>query len=115
MAGRRVGIIGGGNSAGQAAMHLASYASHVVLFVRGTSLADSMSDYLIREMAAAPNITIQFCTEVVRAHGTERIERVEVRSIETGAVERIELAGLYVLINFLIDMLYLLVDPRVKY
>ncbi|HVJ96385.1 MAG TPA: FAD-dependent oxidoreductase [Acidimicrobiia bacterium] len=99
MAGRPVGIIGGGNSAGQAAMHLASYASHVVLFVRGRSLAESMSDYLIREMAAAPNITIQFCTEVVRAHGTDRIERVEVRDLETGAVDNVDLAGLYVLIG----------------
>ena len=58
MRGRKVFVIGGGNSAGQAALHLAKWAEQVTVLVRSESLADSMSDYLIREIAAAPNVDV---------------------------------------------------------
>ena len=60
-------VVGGGNSAGQAAVHLAKYASEVTLVVRGVSLATSMSDYLIQELRAAPNIKIRHHCEIVEA------------------------------------------------
>ena len=64
---RPVVVVGGGNSAGQAAIHLSKYASTVTLLVRGESLAASMSDYLIHELRAATNITIRYRSEVVAA------------------------------------------------
>jgi thioredoxin reductase (NADPH) len=70
MAGRRVYVIGGGNSAGQAAIHFARYAARVTLVVRGTSLKDSMSSYLITEINANEIIDVRFETRVVAAHGT---------------------------------------------
>ena len=60
MRGRQVFVIGGGNSAGQAAMHLAKWAAQVTVLVRADSLAASMSDYLIREIDAAPNIDVRY-------------------------------------------------------
>src|SRR5215469_10833277 len=65
MRGREVFVVGGGNSAGQAAMHLARWADHVTVLVRGESLADTMSDYLIREINAAPNVEVTHHVEVV--------------------------------------------------
>jgi hypothetical protein len=62
MRGRRVFVVGAGNSAGQAAVQLARYASHVTLLVRGASLAKSMSDYLIKEIEVAPSITVRLKT-----------------------------------------------------
>ena len=60
MTDERVFVVGGGNSAGQAAVHLARFAQHVTLLVRGPSLADSMSDYLSRELGNQANIDIRY-------------------------------------------------------
>src|SRR5262249_44260933 len=65
MRGRKVFVIGGGNSAGQAAMHLSKWAAQVTILVRAQSLADSMSDYLVREIDAAPNIDVLYGVQVV--------------------------------------------------
>ena len=65
MAGRPVFVVGGGNSAGQAGLHLAKYAHHVTLLVRGTSLADSMSDYLIEQIHSTRNVDIVHQAAVV--------------------------------------------------
>jgi len=92
-------VVGGGNSAGQAAIHLSRYASTVTLIVRGTSLAASMSEYLIRELRVATNITIRYSSEVVAAIGDEHLERVAVRDTNTGSQEVLEAAGLFVLIG----------------
>lgn len=62
MAGQQVFVAGGGNSAGQAAVHMAKYAAHVTVLVRGSSLAASMSDYLVQEIAAADNIEVRLRT-----------------------------------------------------
>ena len=92
-------VVGGGNSAGQAAIHLSWYASTVTLVVRGTSLAASMSEYLFRELRVATNITIRYSSEVVAAIGDQHLERIAVRDTKTGAQEVLETARLFVLIG----------------
>ena len=92
-------VVGGGNSAGQAALHLARYASTVTLVVRGPSLAVSMSEYLIRELEVAPNVVIRYGCDVVAASGEQRLERVSIRDSNTGTPETVEAAGLFVLIG----------------
>ena len=74
--GGRAYVVGGGNSAGQAAIHLARYTATVSIVVRGPSLAASMSSYLIDEITAAPNIDVLLQTQVVDAGGEGRLERV---------------------------------------
>jgi thioredoxin reductase (NADPH) len=73
---RDVIVVGGGNSAGQAAMFLAGRCSHVHLLVRSRGLADSMSSYLIRRIADTPNITLHANTEIISLQGGEQLERV---------------------------------------
>ena len=68
-AGQHVFVVGGGNSAGQAAVHLAGYAEQVTMVVRGTSLADGMSDYLVEEMQATAERDVRLRTEVIAAGG----------------------------------------------
>jgi thioredoxin reductase (NADPH) len=99
MTDRAAVVVGGGNSAGQAAIHLSRYAATVTLLVRGKSLGASMSEYLIRELSAARNVAIRYNSEVVSAIGDERLERVVVRDAETVSEETIESAGLFVLIG----------------
>ena len=70
MSGRTVFVAGGGNSAGQAAMHLAKWANKVTVLVRAASLAASMSDYLIRQIGAAPNIVVGYRVQVAGGAGT---------------------------------------------
>lgn len=79
LAGEEVYVIGGGNSAGQAAAHLARYAERVILLVRGPSLAESMSQYLVDELGAAPNVEVRLNTEVVDGGGTSRLEWLALR------------------------------------
>ncbi|MGQ1796909.1 FAD-dependent oxidoreductase [Kocuria oceani] len=67
LAGQRACVVGGGNSAGQAALHVAKYAEHVTLLVRGPSLAASMSSYLITQLEATRNVTVRYGTSVVGA------------------------------------------------
>ena len=69
MEGRDVFVVGAGNSAGQTALHLARYARQVTMLVRGDSLARSMSDYLIREIEATPNLAVRLHTEITDGHG----------------------------------------------
>ena len=77
-AGRRVVIVGGGNSAGQAALHLGGYAEHVTMLVRGDSLATGMSRYLEERILAHPRITVKTRTRLTRAVGDRRLEEVGV-------------------------------------
>ena len=76
MAGRHAVVVGGGNSAGQAALHLSKYARQVSVLVRSGSLAASMSDYLIREIDAAPNVDVRYGVEVVGGGGDGRLEHL---------------------------------------
>src|SRR5918993_777274 len=99
MKGQEVYVVGGANSAGQAAMHLSKYASHVTLLVRGHSLSTSMSDYLIKEIEAAQNIEVRFNTRVVGGSGEGRVERLVLKDFASGVTETVPAAALFVLIG----------------
>jgi thioredoxin reductase (NADPH) len=92
-------VVGGANSAGQAAVHLARYASEVTMLVRGSSLAATMSDYLVRELEAAPNVAVRFGVEVVDGHGDGRLSSLTLRDRRSGASEAVPAAALFVLIG----------------
>ena len=97
--GEEVFVVGGGNSAGQAAVHLAKYAERVTLLVRSDSLAESMSQYLISEIAATSNIEIRYRVEVVGGGGEGRLELLELKDRHSGEVEAVPAAALFVLIG----------------
>ena len=96
-AGQRVVIVGAGNSAGQAAIHLSRYAEHVTIICRGRGLASSMSQYLRNELDARGNVAVRFGTEVVDAAGEQSLERLALRG-ESGA-EWVSAQALFVLIG----------------
>jgi thioredoxin reductase (NADPH) len=97
VSGKPVLVVGGGNSAGQAAAHLARYASKVTIVVRGAELA--MSDYLVRQIERTPSISVRFNAQVVRAEGTSRLEAVEIADAVSRKTERVAAAALFVLIG----------------
>jgi len=99
MRGQKVFVIGGGNSAGQAAMHLAKWAEQVTLLVRAESLAASMSDYLIREIKAAPNVTVRHHVQVAGGTGTDHLQSLVLEDRRTGARQNVPADGLFVLIG----------------
>lgn len=95
--GEEVIVVGGGNSAGQAAVFLAQNTKHVYLLVRGSDLADSMSRYLILRIEQTPNITLLNNTELVDLDGSDHLERVKWRNNQTGEVETKNIAHLFVM------------------
>jgi thioredoxin reductase (NADPH) len=95
--GRDVFVVGGGNSAGQAAVHLARYAASVTLLVRGGGL--TMSGYLRNQISRSDNIRFRYNVEIERAEGKRRLEALHVRDCATGAVERLAAAAVFVLIG----------------
>lgn len=97
--GSRVMVIGGGNSAGQCAIHLSRYAKEVHLVVRREGLRDAMSNYLIEQIAAAPNIHVRCRTTVEALDGEQRLERVILRSEETGVDSIEEIDAMFVFIG----------------
>jgi thioredoxin reductase (NADPH) len=99
MAGEEVYVVGGANSAGQAALHLARYARQVTLLVRGASLTATMSDYLVRDIAAAANITVRHGTEAVGGGGEGRLTHLVLRDRGSRDTETVPAAGLFVLIG----------------
>jgi thioredoxin reductase (NADPH) len=99
MKGQEVYVVGGANSAGQAAMHLSKYASRVTLLVRGRSLSTSMSDYLIKEIEVADNIDVRFETTVVGGGGEGRLEHLLLKNSVSGLTETVCGAALFVLIG----------------
>jgi thioredoxin reductase (NADPH) len=98
MRGKPVFVVGGGNSAGQAALHLARYASSVTLLVRGTGLAESMSQYLIDQLDAQ-GVVVRTMAEVIGGSGEDSLERILVRDRGTGVVSEEACRGLFVLIG----------------
>jgi thioredoxin reductase (NADPH) len=92
-------IVGGGNSAGQAAMHLCRHANSVTVLVRGESLADSMSQYLFRQIDATPNIHIKCETDVVSGDGDTRLRTLTIRDRITGQTKTVAAAALFVMIG----------------
>jgi thioredoxin reductase (NADPH) len=99
MAGQNVCVIGGANSAGQAALHLARFAARVTLLVRGESLAAGMSDYLIKTIRVTPNIEVRMRTSVVDGHGKHRLETVVREDLRTGRREEMTVAAIFVMIG----------------
>jgi thioredoxin reductase (NADPH) len=99
MEGQEVYVVGGANSAGQAAMHLSKFASHVTILVRGRSLSSSMSDYLIKEIDAAQNIEVRFNTRVVDGGGEGRLERLVLENSASDLTETVPATALFVLIG----------------
>jgi thioredoxin reductase (NADPH) len=99
MKGQQVYVVGGANSAGQAAVHLARYASRVTMLVRGASLAATMSDYLVQEIQAAPNITIRFGLQVVDGHGDGRLASLTLKDRRSGTTQTVPATALFVLIG----------------
>ncbi len=92
-------VLGGANSAGQAALHLAEYARRVTLVVRGDSLAARMSHYLVRQVEATPNIDVRLGTEVVGGGGEGWLERLVLRRKDGGETETVEADALFLLIG----------------
>lgn len=98
-------VVGGGNSAGQAAMYLSRFAQRVTMLVRGAGLAESMSAYLIDQIKATPNISVRPRTGVAAATGageeasTRRLEGLTLVNIDTGAQEQRAAAGLFIFIG----------------
>jgi thioredoxin reductase (NADPH) len=92
-------VVGGANSAGQAAVYLAARARSVTILVRGKSLVSSMSHYLIEQVDSAPRISVRTCTEVVGAHGTGHLEQLTLRDSVTGATETVNAQYLFVFIG----------------
>jgi thioredoxin reductase (NADPH) len=99
LAGEHVFVLGGGNSAGQAALHLSRYAERVNLLVRGDSLAASMSHYLVDQLDAAENVELRLCTDVTGGSGDPRLEALTLRDRNTGETETVQAAALFVLIG----------------
>ena len=97
--GQEVYVVGGANSAGQAAIHLSKYASRVTLLVRGSKLAVSMSEYLIKEIEAANNIDVRFNSRVVDGGGKGRLEHLVLKKTASGLTETVPAAALFVLIG----------------
>jgi len=97
--GQDVYVVGGANSAGQAAVYLSRGARSVTLLVRGRSLEASMSHYLIQQLAAIDNVTVRTCTEVLEAHGEDHLEKLTLRNAATGETETVEGGYLFVFIG----------------
>ncbi len=92
-------VVGGANSAGQAAMYFSKYARRVVILVRGSSLGASMSKYLIDQLQATPNIQIEFNSSVVEAHGNNHLEAISVHCTVTNEVNRVPANSLFIMIG----------------
>jgi len=92
-------IIGGGNSAGQAAMFLCRYTKCVRVLVRGSSLAASMSSYLTSRLEADPGITIEYNSEVTALGGGEHLESVTIRNAETGQSRKVAARALFIMVG----------------
>ncbi len=97
--GQEVFVVGGGNSAGQAAVHLARYASSVTMLVLEDRLGIYMSDYLVQEIEGTPNISVRLHTEVTDGQGGRRLEGLILRDTVTGATEAVAASALFVLIG----------------
>ncbi|MFD0313033.1 FAD-dependent oxidoreductase [Streptomyces flavalbus] len=97
--GQDVYIVGGANSAGQAAMYLSRGAKSVTLLVRGESLAASMSHYLIEQIGESPNISVRCSTVVDAAHGSDHLEQLTLRDVGTGHTELVDAQWCFVFIG----------------
>lgn len=94
-----VAVLGGGNSAGQAALFLSRFASDVTIYIRASSLSASMSRYLIDQIEATENVHLEPQREIVSVHGTGHLESLTVRHTETGEAEDVRASALFIFIG----------------
>jgi thioredoxin reductase (NADPH) len=99
MRGEDVFVVGAGNSAGQAAVHLAGYAASVTIVTIDERLGDYMSDYLVQQVQATPNIAVRLHTEVVDGHGRRRLEGLTLRDRHDGATRQVAASAVFILIG----------------
>ena len=99
--GEMVYVVGGANSAGQAAMNFAKYADRVVILVRGESLASTMSQYLIDQINETPNIQLWKHASVAEVHGETHLEEISVLCSDTNKVERVPASAMFIFIGAL--------------
>jgi len=99
--GEDVYVVGGANSAGQAAMNFAKYAERVVILVRGDSLASTMSQYLIDQIKETPNIQLWTHATVAEVHGDTHLEEVSVMCSDTNKLERVPASAMFIFIGAL--------------
>jgi len=92
-------IVGGANSAGQAAMYFANYARRVVMLVRGSSLASGMSQYLVEQIRQTPNIHVELNSQVTEAFGTERLEAISIYCSTSGETQKVAAVSLFIFIG----------------
>ncbi len=92
-------VVGGANSAGQAALNFSRYARRVIILVRSESLAASMSKYLIDEISRTPNVQVEYLTRVVEVHGQDRLEAITLDCRRGGVREKVEASALFVFIG----------------
>jgi thioredoxin reductase (NADPH) len=97
--GEDVYLVGGANSAGQAAMYFSRYARRVVMLVRGDSLLKGMSRYLVDQISQTPNVEVRFHAAVVGVHGEENLEEIDVAEVTTGSVETVPTRSLFIFIG----------------
>ena len=97
--GQDIYMVGGANSAGQAAVYLARHAKSVTILVRGSALERSMSYYLIQQIREIGNISVRTCTEVIGAGGSDHLEWLTLRDTTTGATETVDAGWLFLFIG----------------
>jgi thioredoxin reductase (NADPH) len=98
-AGQDIYIVGGANSAGQAAVYLSKGCRSVSILVRAPSLTKSMSHYLVEQVQSIPAIKVRTCTEVVGAHGSDHLEQLTLRDSNTGETRTVDAQYLFVFIG----------------
>jgi len=98
-AGEDVFVVGGANSAGQAAVYFARFARSVTILVRGDSLQKGMSQYLIDQIAQIENIHVETLSEVVEVHGEDHLESITILNTETGETRTVPTAALFIFIG----------------
>ena len=99
--GETIYVIGGANSAGQAAMNFAKYADRVVILVRGSSLSSTMSQYLIDQIQEMPNISLWAHASVSEVHGDTHLEEISVLCSDTNKIERVPASAMFIFIGAL--------------
>jgi len=99
--GETVYVVGGANSAGQAAMNFAQYAEKVIMLLRGDSLSATMSRYLIDQIEKTPNIQLWTHAEVIEVHGETHLEEISVQCSDTNTVERVPASAMFIYIGAL--------------
>ena len=99
MAGEDIHVVGGANSAGQAAVFFSAHARTVTVLIRGTSIEAAMSQYLVERIHATANITVAVRSEVASLDGIDHLEKVTIRNVATGAEQTVPTTALFVFIG----------------